>query len=109
MTTRRQLLFGDFAGRRAELAGQSVNRLGVAFGEACLAAQGVVCRSCGEACDAEAIRFVAAPGGISRPVLQDVRCTGCGDCLPICPSTAIRLVVATPPLPSDSPAQERLA
>lgn len=109
MTTRRQLLFGDFAGRRAELAAQAGARLLVAFGETCLAAHGVVCRSCGEACPAEAIRFVPAPGGIARPFLQNERCTGCGDCLPLCPGTAIRLVGATPPTFSDPPAQERPA
>jgi Fe-S-cluster-containing hydrogenase component 2 len=109
MTTRRQLLFGDFGGQRADLARQSVTQLSAAFGETCLAAQGVVCRSCGEACEAEAIRFAPSPGGISRPFLQNDRCTGCGDCLPICPSSAIRLVAAARPLPPDSPAQERLA
>ena len=57
----------------------------------CLAQRGVECRLCGEHCDAGAIRFPPRLGGVAAPVVDDQRCTGCGDCLPVCPSGALRL------------------
>ena len=93
MTSRRQLLFGDFSGRRVDLAQQSGARIIVRFGEDCLPAQGVLCRSCGEVCESGAILFTPVSGGTSRPFLQNSLCTGCGECLPICPVLAISLVV----------------
>ena len=57
----------------------------------CLSIRGVVCRSCGEACDTSAIRFKLELGGIARPVLNRDGCTGCGACLSVCPVQAIRL------------------
>ena len=61
------------------------------FSEACLAAQKVVCRTCGEACEAGAIRFPPRLGGVSLPQLDAAACTGCGACLADCPTTAIRI------------------
>jgi ferredoxin len=90
MTTRRQLLFG----RPADAARQEPAPLVAAFGDACLATRGVVCRNCGEACGAGAIFFKAGIGGVARPFLHAGRCNGCGDCLPLCPSSALRLVAA---------------
>jgi ferredoxin-type protein NapF len=46
---------------------------------------------CGEACDAGAIRFPPRLGGVAAPVVDTTRCTGCGDCLPLCPPQALRL------------------
>lgn len=63
------------------------------IGAACVEPHGVVCRRCGEACDAEAIRFRPARGGAT--VLLDVtKCSGCGDCAPVCPVGAISFVGA---------------
>lgn len=67
----------------------------VAFAEHCLANQNVVCRSCGEACEAQAIRFSPRIGGAALPSLDAARCTGCGDCLPVCPNSALSLISAT--------------
>lgn len=64
--------------------------LAVVFNDACLAQQRIVCRSCGEACEADAIRMQPGPDGIATPVLVADRCNGCGDCLDICPAQAIR-------------------
>ena len=61
-------------------------------GPACLADRGVECRLCGEACDAGAIRFPPRLGGVAAPVIDHDRCTGCGDCLPLCPPSALKLV-----------------
>jgi len=62
------------------------------WGPACLAAQRVECRLCGDGCDAGAIRFPPRLGGVALPVIDATRCTGCGDCLPLCPTGALRLV-----------------
>ncbi len=64
------------------------------IGDACLARQDVVCRTCGEACDAEAIRFTPRIGGVAIPELNTERCTGCGDCLAGCPTRAIAIARA---------------
>jgi ferredoxin-type protein NapF len=59
--------------------------------DTCLAVRGVVCRSCGEACDARAIRFRLELGGVARPLLDRDRCNGCGGCYSICPVAAVRI------------------
>lgn len=61
-----------------------------AIDDSCLARQDVVCRSCGEHCDAGAIRFPPRAGGVAQPVLSDA-CTGCGECLPVCPTRSISI------------------
>ena len=57
----------------------------------CLANQGVVCRTCGEQCEAGAIRFRPRLGGVALPELDTTRCNGCANCLPGCPTQAIAL------------------
>jgi ferredoxin-type protein NapF len=57
----------------------------------CLALQGVECRVCGEACEAGAIRFRLQIGAVAQPALDLSACTGCGECLAVCPSNAIAL------------------
>lgn len=63
----------------------------VAIGDGCLSGVWVVCRSCGEACDSGAIRFLPRVGGPALPNLDLSRCTGCALCLPRCPAGAIRV------------------
>lgn len=58
-------------------------------GDACLTRQKVECRVCGEACDADAIRFRPTLGGVPQPVLDSALCTGCGACVAPCPVRAI--------------------
>lgn len=62
------------------------------IGEACLSAQGVECRVCGESCPAGAIRFRPRLGGVALPVLETEACTGCGACFGPCPVRAIALL-----------------
>lgn len=62
------------------------------IGDGCLAEQNVVCRTCGEACEANAIRFVPRIGGVAIPQLNIDNCTGCGQCLAPCPTRAIAMV-----------------
>ncbi|NIX75927.1 ferredoxin-type protein NapF [Microvirga terricola] len=60
-----------------------------AIGEACFAARGIVCQSCGDACPENAIRFKARIGEPAQPVLSEDLCTGCGACIVTCPTSAI--------------------
>ena len=59
----------------------------------CLARQHVVCRTCGEQCEAAAIRFNPALGGVSLPAIDLESCTGCGGCVAQCPTQAIEVNV----------------
>ena len=59
--------------------------------ETCLTARGVVCRSCRDACPAEAVSFDFAPGHVARARIEAERCTGCGACVAPCPASAIRI------------------
>jgi ferredoxin len=63
----------------------------VIIGPSCLALNRVVCRSCAEHCESHAIHFRLAPGGIAVPLLRAERCDSCGACIPVCPTSAIRL------------------
>lgn len=57
----------------------------------CLAQHQVECRACADACDANAIRFRPAPGGIAQMQLTLPACIGCGECVGVCPTHAIRI------------------
>ena len=57
----------------------------------CLSMNGTICRSCGEACDDEAIKFNLKLGGIAEPILNQENCTGCGACFSVCPVQVIEL------------------
>lgn len=76
--------------RRVGVDGQPAAQVAL-VGPGCLAEQRVECRLCGDGCDAGAIRFPPRLGGVSAPVVDAARCTGCGDCLPLCPPGALRL------------------
>lgn len=57
----------------------------------CLALRRVECRICAELCDARALRFRPAPGGIAQLSIDAAACTGCSDCVAPCPVGAITL------------------
>ena len=57
----------------------------------CLSANGTMCRMCGDRCDAQAISFKLALGGKSNPVISSELCTGCGDCIALCPVNALEI------------------
>ncbi|MFT3663474.1 ferredoxin-type protein NapF [Piscinibacter sp.] len=63
----------------------------VEVGAACLNRRGVECRVCGDACEARALRFAPALGGIAQLRVDAQACTGCGDCVGVCPVGAIGL------------------
>ncbi|MBB5696374.1 4Fe-4S dicluster domain-containing protein [Muricoccus pecuniae] len=47
--------------------------------------------TCRDACEPGAIRFSLAIGG-ARPRVEAGICTGCGECVPGCPASAISIV-----------------
>jgi ferredoxin-type protein NapF len=57
----------------------------------CLAQQKVVCRTCGERCETDALRFRLEKGGVATPQIDLDRCNGCGMCVADCPVHAITL------------------
>lgn len=78
--SRRQFLGGGANDPRPRLA---------RVGDTCLEPRGIVCRACGDACDARALGFLPLAGGLARVVVDPARCTGCGACVPVCPTAAI--------------------
>jgi len=74
-------------GRRAFLRGR-FREEGVAVLDrgACMAWNGVICISCRAACDEQAITVDRQ----QRPTIVEEACTGCGICVDLCPSQAIR-------------------
>lgn len=61
------------------------------IGDTCLAVNAVTCRVCGDACTSAAIRFKLQPGGVVRPQINSKTCTGCGECVAVCPVQSITM------------------
>jgi len=66
----------------------------------CLAVRGVTCVACADPCAPRALRVRPMLGGRGMPMIDVSTCTGCGDCLSVCPVGALSLQ------PSDSAASE---
>jgi ferredoxin-type protein NapF len=90
--SRRRLFFG----KRPEQAPEEddVPPQLIAVADTCLAANGIACRSCDDACPRRVFRFKPTFGGRITPTIAVHRCNGCGDCLPICPIGALSLHTA---------------
>lgn len=65
--------------------------LALSLVQGCFAAEGIFCRSCGDACPERAIRFEAKLGGIAALRIDDDACTGCGACISVCPRDVLSL------------------
>ena len=61
------------------------------IGNKCMALDGIACQICGDICDPRAIKFFWTSKKVPMPQIDEASCTGCGDCLPICPTGAISL------------------
>ncbi|MFI5270410.1 MAG: 4Fe-4S dicluster domain-containing protein [Chloroflexota bacterium] len=82
------------ATRRAFLTGRPNGESRVRASDACLARLGVHCQSCSDACPELAIRFTPRLGAPPLPVIAAAQCTGCGDCVGVCPVDALVLAPA---------------
>lgn len=60
--------------------------------DGCLARRQVVCQTCGDACEADAIRFRPKIGLVAAPEIDEELCTGCGACVSVCPERAMKAV-----------------
>ncbi len=87
--SRRRLLFGRGAAHEPLPPPRT---LVAAIGDPCLARRNIVCRSCGDECEAGAIRFHPVVGSVSAPTLDPACCTGCAACVRVCPAAAITMV-----------------
>jgi ferredoxin-type protein NapF len=98
MISRRQFLRGRFsAPTQSPVSNDPATPKLAVIGPGCIAyAQNVVCRSCGDACEAAAVRFSPRLGGAALPAVLTEHCTGCGDCVTACPAGAITLAPAGP-------------
>ena len=72
-------------------AGAPAWRLKARIRNNCLARQNVVCRSCGDACPAQALRCHPQPMAAALPEVDEAGCPGCGACFAPCPAKAISL------------------
>ncbi len=68
---------------------QSPWQLKASINVRCLAMKGVECRACSEVCEESAIRFHLVVGCVSKPEIDLYACSGCGDCVSVCPTSAI--------------------
>ncbi|MBC7908779.1 MAG: 4Fe-4S dicluster domain-containing protein [Rhodospirillaceae bacterium] len=71
----------------SEVTGPQVAVLGVG----CLSVNGVMCGICADPCEPRALRVRPLGGGRALPTIDFAACTGCGDCLSVCPVGALAL------------------
>lgn len=80
--SRRNMLFGPK---------RSTDRAWLQVADHCLSLAGIACRACEDGCTVRAIRFRPRLGGGDQLIVDGAACTGCGECLPICPVKALSL------------------
>jgi ferredoxin-type protein NapF len=85
--TRAQFLRGNWRGTPLSPSPDAVAKID----RTCLTRQGESCSDCDDLCETGAIRFKSVAGGAAMPEIVEDACTGCGDCLGVCPVDAIDL------------------
>lgn len=63
----------------------------------CFTERNIVCQSCRDVCESEAIKFDFFSASIPKPELDESLCTQCGACVSSCPAHAISLTSGTEP------------
>ena len=87
--SRADLIRGRFRAEPAPV--QAPQALEARIGAGCLSFNGTDCRMCGDHCDPGAIRFRPLGRGRWLPMIETGGCTGCGDCVGVCPVKAVTL------------------
>jgi ferredoxin-type protein NapF len=78
-----------FVDKRAE--NQTAWQLDIKIKSNCLAKNNVVCQSCQDSCETEAISFKYLLSKTPQPQIALDKCNGCGACVSICPQASIEL------------------
>lgn len=94
VVSRKDLLRGRIGRRTESPAGYqesptSTTIAGIRIDGKCLDANGTTCRLCEDECVEFAIQFQLATRGRAMPLVDAEMCTGCLDCLKVCPTSAI--------------------
>jgi ferredoxin-type protein NapF len=63
--------------------------------DSCFPRRGIVCQSCRDACEPQAITFKYGISSIPNPELDVSQCIDCGACVSSCPANAISLISDT--------------
>jgi ferredoxin-type protein NapF len=78
-----------FVDKRAE--SKTAWQLDIKIKSNCLAMNNVVCQSCQDCCEPEAISFAYILSKTPQPQIALDKCNGCGACISVCPQEAIEL------------------
>jgi len=57
----------------------------------CLAQNQIMCQSCQDSCDTQAISFQYLKSSVPQMRINQDDCTGCGACVAVCPQSAIEI------------------
>lgn len=66
--------------------------LALHINENCFTERGIVCQSCRDVCEPQAISFKYALSSVPKPELNLAACTSCGACVSSCPANAVSLL-----------------
>ena len=107
--SRANFLRGKWATREAVYQPSDAYRADI--GRRCLTLNQVLCRSCEDSCEFQAISFKPERDGIPTPSVNPDLCNGCGECFHLCPADAIKMVAiqvtGTPPSTDSPPPKAR--
>jgi ferredoxin-type protein NapF len=82
------------ASRRAFLRLRTVAKpepLHAVIGDSCLNLHSVICDACKDSCATKAIQRVRTSNRVAALAVNTDLCTGCGDCVSVCPNGALSM------------------